>query len=115
GEARRLGVGGVVRERVDGRTLGIPLAPRQRVAVQRYEQLRPMRACGLDTVRERHKRVVAARHLYLVFADPLDLVPQHQGEIEHHGFLSLSGWSVRPFVDAAVARIKDDYGARIIA
>jgi hypothetical protein len=28
---------------------------------------------------------------------------------------SISGWSVRPFVDAAVARIKDDYGARIIA
>ena len=45
-----LGVGGLVRQRVDGRALGIALAPRQRVGMDRDEQRRRLAAGDFDPV-----------------------------------------------------------------
>ena len=113
GQARRLGVGGLVRHGVDRRSFRRAVAAGERIAVDRYEQLRAAGARQPHAIGERHESVVGARHHHAVFAGLFQLVAQHQGEIEHQRLFHHIGAGAGAGIDAAMARIEHHDRARI--
>ena len=78
-----LGVGGLVGQRVDGGALGIALAARQGVGMDRDEQRRRLVARDLHAVGERNEGVVRPGHDDAIFARFLDAVAQRQAKSQH--------------------------------
>ena len=113
GQARGARVRRALRERVDGGALGVALPAPQRVGMDRDEQRGLARAGELDAIAQRHEGVVGPGHEHAVFAGLLDLVAQHQRELEDDGLLHLPARRPGPVVDAAMAGIDHHERARI--
>ena len=114
GKPRRLGVGGVVGQRVDRRALGVALDAPQRIGMDRDEQRGLTLPRQLHPLAERHERVVGARHHHAVFAGLLELVAQQQREFQHQRlFRDVAARRPGAVVDAAVAGIDHDDRPRI--
>ena len=114
GKARRLGVGGVVGQRVDRRALGVALDPPQRIGMDRDEQRGLTLPRQLHPLAERHEAVVGPRHDHAIFSGFFELIAQQQREIEHQRlFRDVAARRPGAVIDAAVTGIDHDDRPRI--
>ena len=112
-EPLRLGVGGLVGQRVDGGALGVALAPRQ---AHRHGSTRtaPPTGCGrLHAVGERNEGIVGAGHDDAIFARSSRCDRATPGQIAAPAPFRWSPLGLGAIVDAAMAGIDHHHRARI--